>query len=203
MSLQDIESLDELFSIAKTQLRAARAAEDAELKKPRRIKPKDTLPPPDQLFLDPKNWTLTRTVALLHKETQTVLGTFSELVHNTVEGARRLVRVDSPSSVEGTEEVSGDWWLGKHREIASPQSWHSTQTVVMDLRLAKLGVYTMLCELDVRLTQGAIARVELAAPTQFVGADEELLWLPAGTNILEVMDQDTKIALRVEMEAQK
>jgi len=203
MSLSDISSLDELFSIATADLRAKRAAEDVELRKPRRIKPKDTPPPPDQLFLDPKNWTLARHVALLHKETQTVLGTFSELVHNTVEGARRLVRVDSPAKVEGTEEVSGDWWLGKHREIASPQSWHSTQTIVMDLRLAKLGVYSMLVELDIRLTQGAIARVELAAQTQFVGPDEELLWLPEGTNVLEVMDQDAKIALRVEMEAQK
>ena len=33
------------------------------------------------LYLDPKNWTRTRGIALMHAETQTLLGNFSEYIH--------------------------------------------------------------------------------------------------------------------------
>ena len=151
-----------------------------------------------KLFLDPENWMRTRGVALIHEETQTLLGNFSEYVHKSVAGARRLVREESPISVSATERVDGSWWLGEDRKPEPPRPWHEKRVGFIHMHLSKLGVHSPACEVLAHLSYGSLARVELALDTVFAQEDtksEQLLTLPAGTNVLEVMSSDCKVGL--------
>lgn len=170
------------------------------------IKAKRTAPPKpgeaekqatQALYLDPANWERKRGIALIHEETETVLGNFSEYVHRSVPGCRKLVREESPIAVSARELVSGSWWL----EDIKPeprQVWHEQRTAFVHLFLDKLRVHSPACEVVVHLSYGSLARVELALETQFAqqaGDAAQLLTLPAGANVLEVMSSDCKVGL--------
>jgi hypothetical protein len=157
---------------------------------------------PRLLYTNPDNWRPTRGVALIHEETGSVLGTFQELVHISDPGTRRLIRATSPISVSATERVSGDWWVAQYHEIASPEAWHERRTLILPVQLTSLGVQSPLVELSIHLAHGNIARVELVEDSMFAqlpGQPDQLLHLPAGANILPVMSQDSKVALRAEL----
>jgi hypothetical protein len=185
-------SLDDLFKEAKRQIRTTKAA-------------KAEAPPPDpqRLYTDPENWTQTRGVALIHAETETLLGNFSEYVHKSVAGCRRLVREEGPLSVSVAERVSGSWWIAASiPEIEPRQEWHTRHSAVLAVQLPRLGVHLPICEVTACLSYGGIARVELAMDSMFAqldGSPEALLFLPAGTDILGEMNTDSKIALRLEI----
>lgn len=154
------------------------------------------------LFQNADNWTRTRGIALIHEETETLLGNFSEYIHRSVPGCRKLLREELPISVEATERVSGSWWLGAERKIEPKQSWHKQRPAILHLHLDKLRVHSPATEVMVHLSYDSIARCELVADTQFAqedGQQEQLLWIPAGTNLLEVMSRDCKINLRTEL----
>jgi hypothetical protein len=161
---------------------------------------------PRALYTNPGNWRATRGVSLVHAESQTVLGAFQEYVHISEPGTRKLILSSTPIAISAFEEVSGDWWLSERHEIASPESWHERRTLILPLRLDHLGVQSPAVEVSVHLAHGSIARVELIEDTIFAqleGAPDQLLSLPKGANILGVMGQDSKIALRVELQRQK
>lgn len=190
---ESLISIDDLFKEAKRQLRTVKAAKAA-------------LPPPDpqRLYTDPENWERTRGVALIHAETETLLGNFSEYVHKSVKGCRRLVREEGPLAVSASERVSGSWWVAEtHVEVEPRQAWHERREAVLDLHLEALMLHSPACEVIAHLSYGGIARVELAAETIFAQAgdyaQEQLVFMPAGTNILGEMSLDSKIALRVEL----
>lgn len=197
-------SLDELFAVARRQA----ARNDAEEKRLAKAKPKrladktdkeDAPVTPQVLFLDPQNWERTRGIALIHADTETLLGNFSEYLHRSVPNCRKLVREDSPIAVTATERVSGGWWLGQHRTFEKPKPWHFTRPAIIHLHLSELRVHSPAAEVTVFLSYGSITRVELAADTLFAPegeGGEYLLTLPKGTNILEVMSRDCKISLR-------
>lgn len=150
------------------------------------------------LFLDPENWERTHGVALVHEETQTLLGNFSEYLHKSVPGCRRLVREESPISVSATETVDGSWWLGEDRKPEPPRPWHEKAKGFLHMHLSKLGVHSPACGVDVFLSYGSLARVELSVDTTFAqeqGNGEQLLMIPQGTNVLEVMSSDCKVRL--------
>ena len=70
---------------------------------------------------------------------------------------------------------------------------------MLHLHLDELLVHAPACELEVHLSYGSIARVELLRATTFaqvLDAQEQLLILPAGTNVLPVMGADCKLNLR-------
>jgi hypothetical protein len=143
-----------------------------------------------------------RGVALIHEETETLLGNFSEYTHNSVASCRKLVREDSLIPVSAAERVSGSWWLGADRRPEPKQVWHEQRPCIIHLHLDKLMVHSPICELTVHLSYGSIARVELTLDTTFAAEDgkqEQLLYLPAGTNVLEVMSLDCKLAVRKEL----
>jgi hypothetical protein len=196
MPITDTTSLEELFAEA-----------GRELHKARRLKAADPAPeaPAAALFSNPANWTRKRGIALVHAETQTLLGNFTELVHRSVVGARRLVRESTPMLVEATEYVSGDWWLGTETPIPeAPKAWHERRSVISSLELSDLAVSSPIAELLVHLAFGGVERVELAADTllaQSAGPLAHLVMLPAGTNILPAMTQDCKVALRLALVA--
>lgn len=153
------------------------------------------------LFLKPENWERTRGVALVHAETDTLLGNFSEYVHRSVPNTRKLLRESSPITIHRVEKVSGSWWLAERRPyVDASMQWNTQREAVVAVQLPELGVAHPLCELTVGLYLGGITRVELSADTQFAGpGGKELLFLPKGTNILECMSTDSKIALRLEL----
>lgn len=186
----DLVSLDELFSEARAHVRVEAAA--AKRKQERKaISPEK--PRPQALYADPANWTRTRGIALIHAETRTLLGNFSEYVHVSVPDCRRLVREELPISVSAIEEVSGEWgWtapLQQHLE-----STLVTKELVLGVCLSAPEV-NAIAALRVQLQGAGILRVELVEDTHF-GAQDQFLLLPAGTNILPVMAHHSKVNLR-------
>ena len=192
----DFDSLESIVGAAVAHARLERKAKAA----------KKVDSPAEQstqlLYLDPKNWKRTKGVALIHEETETLLGNFSEYVHRTVPNCRKLVREDSLLGVSAAERVSGSWWLGQDRIPEERKEWHEVHPCIIHLHLDKLFVHAPCCELNVHLSYGSIARVDLIVDTQFAaeaGQGEQLLTLPAGTNVLEVMSLDSKLAVRSEL----
>lgn len=156
---------------------------------------------PRRVYLDPENWIRTRGIALIHAETQTLLGNFSEYTHKSIAGCRKLLREESPIAVSASEVVEGSWWLGEDRKPIPPQVWHERRTAIVHVFLEALKVHSPICEVVACLSYGAIDRIELALDTTFAQTEgaEQLLELPAGTNIRDVMSIDSKVALRKEI----
>src|SRR5436190_3106621 len=72
----------------------------------------------------PSTWRLVRTVTLIHKPSDTVLGNFRESHHPDLPGARKLTRVTEPATTEGIEFVTGELWLSPLAEdLARPERW--------------------------------------------------------------------------------
>lgn len=201
--LKVLEAQDQLEdNILESLLAEARAAAVAQA--PKRRRTADPTQPhareDHRLWSDPSNWTRTTGVALMHKETQTLLGNFSEYVHASVKGARKLIREAEPISVTKIEEVTGTWWLGADRTVEPRRQWHETRKAAIKVHLAELGVFAPLVMVTAHLAFGGIARVELDEATEFADSDgRQLMTLPAGTNILPCMTFDGKLFLRREI----
>lgn len=199
----EFSEMDDLLAPATTHLLQQRRLREKAAER-RSIKPAEEIDriEPRAIYLDPENWERTRGVALVHADTQTLLGNFSEYRHRSVVGARKLVRESAPISVSATESVSGSWWLGADRRPEPAQVWHEARRAIVHLHLSELHVHAPACEVLAHLSYGGIARVELAADTQLAQEDghgEQLLFLPKGSNVLEVMSRDCKITLRQEI----
>lgn len=184
--------IDELFAAAtKAALHEKRRAKT----EPRRTKEKEDTIKPSFSFLDESQWHRARGIALIHADSETLLGNFIEYTHAS--GARKLLRSDSPISVSAVERVSGSWWLGSARAITPRAEWHETRRIFVHLHLAELGLCSPAVEVLVALEYGGIARLELVEETKFAG-EESLVFLPAGTDVLSSCDLDTKLNVRRE-----
>ena len=195
------DDLDALFAVAKKHIIADRNAKAAAAKLPKRIGG-PVAEEPNALFSNPENWHRTRGVAIIHKETETLLGNFSEYIHKTVASCRKLVREAEPISVSAAEYVDGSWYLEASAAPEQRQEWHERRTVVVDLLLPELKLHAPLIELEVHLSYGAMARVELATSTilaGIVGSPTQLVTLPAGTNVLPMMSAECKLKVREEL----
>ena len=196
--MSDPISLDELFGQASKWLRQQRAEEA----KPKtfRVKDKDPSIQPAAFYANPENWKRTHGVALLHEETQTILGNFSEYQHLHEPATKKLVRETAPMSVTEIRKVSGEWYLERIAEVpAKREDYHVQRTVILDVALGELKMHSPLVELQVYLHAGAVDRVELALDTVFAadtGEQECFLTIPAGTNIREITSRECKIALK-------
>ncbi len=195
---QGPDSLDEIWGGVRAHIQNERKIEKAKVI--RRVAEAPQAVSTQQLYLDPANWTRTCGVALIHKESQTVLGNFSKYLHTT--GATKLVREEAPIAVTERMEVEGSWWLGAERKVEKREEWHEKRPAIIHLHLDKLAVHAPAVEVIVHLSYGSMARVELATETQFaheVESNPTMLWLPAGTNVLEVMSRDCKAALFLDL----
>lgn len=149
-------------------------------------------------LLDETQWVKSRGVALVHADTETLLGNFAEYVHPS--GARKLVRETWPIAISAVERVEGSWWLGSERRPEARQEWHNKRPIIMHLHLELLGIHAPAVELMVHISYGGIARCELVTDTLFASEGaEKLVTLPAGINVLEAMNLDAKINLRHEV----
>lgn len=192
--MTDLLSLDELFSEARAHVRVEA---EAMKRKQERKAVTPAKPKPQALYADPANWTRTRGIALIHAETKTLLGNFSEYLHVSVPDCRRLVREEVPISIEAYEEVSGAWgWI--------PAATSPLQNLEVATHELLLGVcldtpaVNAIAALHVVAQGAGILRVELLEDTHF-GSPEQFLLLPAGVNILPVMAHHSKINLRQEL----
>lgn len=183
-----LPTLDELFAEAAPQARVRR--DPSKLQKS----------PSHASFSDPVNWLRMRGVAIFHKETNTLLGNFSEYIHKSVANCRKLVRESAPIAVSASEYIEGNWWLPDTQILEAPRVWQETRLAMMKVHMPELNAFCPLVKLKACLEHGGIARVELATETQFADSDgNQLLFLPAGTNILPCMTLDSKITLRQEI----
>lgn len=152
-----------------------------------------------ELFADPLNWNRIGGVALIHQDTDTLLGNFSEYKHNST-SAKKFVRETQLLAVQRTEYVSGPWWIEQISKKADPARWIETRDAVVDVVLPSLSLAAFTVPLTVRLEFGGIARAELKEATRFVSANADIvLWIPGGINVLEAMSDDCKICLKSEL----
>ncbi len=150
----------------------------------------------------PEFWLPGRGIALIHRETQSLIGNYQEYLHRTEKGARKLIKVDTPIEIQVKEYISGWEHLGEAKEhLLEAQVWEVEREVLMDLALERLGVFAAAVALKVCLRFGSIVRVGLCDHQTFSSLDgHTILTLPRGTNCLEVMGLDAKIALRAELQ---
>lgn len=148
-------------------------------------------------YEDPQNWKRTRGIALVHKETQTLLGNYGEFVHKTEEGCRKLVREPLVMRVSAVEEVSGDWWLSEPLpERVEPKTRFTAR---LDVQLPKLHLHAPSCSVVVSLDdRGHMTHVRLALYTTFAQIDPEvaqLVFFRAGTELRKEMSRECKAEL--------
>jgi len=156
--------------------------------------------PAISLFAFPDQWHRTRGIALIHAETDTLLGNFSEYLHNSVAGARRLVREETPIAVTASEYVTGTWWLETPHQPAAKSRWHERRRCNTNVSLPRLSLFAPLTELEVLLYLGNISRIELANDTEFAGSDgNTLVILPAGTDIRSELAAECKHIIRTKV----
>ena len=156
--------------------------------------------PNTPLFAFPDQWHRTRSLALIHEETGTLLGNFAEYLHNSVVGARRLVREDTLTAVTGSEYVTGTWWLETPTPPTERTRWHERKRCNVNVSLPRLGLFAPLCELEVCLYLGHISRIELAADTEFASdGGNTLVFLPGGTDIRTELAAECKHVIRTKV----
>lgn len=190
-SLDDL-SLDELFQQAKRSL-AGQKKQRAATKTPAAPAEETAA---QRLYSNPDNWIRTRGIALIEEETETLLGNFSEYLHKSVPGTRRLVREVEPISVEAVEYIKG--WIPGDERIEAPLN---TKPILVTayLQLELFGLAGVRAAVLVYLQYGSIVRVELSESVNFSTPGEELFCLPAGTNVFEVLTPTSLKALYLEL----
>lgn len=151
-------------------------------------------------FTLPENWEQVRIVALIHEETETLLGNFAEMRHKLTTGCRRLVRVSAPTAVSEFERVSGANWLNGTPIAARIEGANAEEEreAICDLHLPELGhVFAPAAMVTVKLLWGGISEVRLIDETRFFDKDKrQHLILPEGLDVLEVMSLESKLKLR-------
>lgn len=152
-------------------------------------------------FYESSNWEKVRTISLIHQPTETLLGNFNEFQYIHNRKTRKLLRVEEPTATDGTEFVTGDWWLQQEMERhLDPQRWVESRSAVIGISLTECGLHCDAAEVIVRLEHGYIARVELAADTRFTcPARNTFLSIPKGIDVQECMSLDSRLALKSEL----
>lgn len=194
--MTDIDTeLDELFKAARAAQKAERAKAH-ELAAKRKANKAPIEPPiePLGIFVNPDNWREGRLLGLVHRDTKLFLGKFREMLHKSVGDARRLVRTDSPGSVEGVEEV--DFGLPPNQQPLPASNRAVTQRIIEGpVHLANPPVSVLRAMLCVHYYDGATAKAVLVEPATFASGDE-ICQLPAGVDLLSALSRETKQAIR-------
>ena len=194
MSSPDL-SLEQLFAEAKAAMKVQRrAAFEANNKSKSKSNPEVVDSIEQTLFTDPANWIDRGGVALIHRESQTLLGNFQVLQHRVRKDLRRLIRSTSPIAVSGVEEVDFGYEPPEQLPTSSPRA--ETQVIrTLDLALEAPALSARSVIVCVHYYNGWTSRVVLTEPTTF-SAQGELLQLPAGVDILPVLQKDSRRAVR-------
>ena len=183
----EILSLDDLFSIAKKELVAKRKAAA-----PHKLADAAPAPiTPAAIYTNPANWKAGRCLALIHEETSTLLGLFTELLHITVADCRRLIQATPNSTVQGVEYVKGSGWLAPLPALP-PTILTRTVEKVLPITLTFDFACLDACAVMAVVTASALISVRLAQAATFTSSNSEALILPANTDIWPLMAVETK-----------
>jgi hypothetical protein len=140
---------------------------------------------------------------LIHQETQTLLGNFTEYVHRTDASARRLVKESVMLPLKAAVEyVSGNWWLPPDETPKPRRAWQTKLDATLTVSLFSLNVYAPEIEVVAHFGVGQLDRVELEQETMFAqvpGTPAQMLYLAAGTNILPLMSQESIRLLKAQL----
>jgi len=193
--IQDLE-LDELFKQARAALRQEKAADAARIaaRKPPKKPAEEEVPDTQGIYANPANWVRGKGVALIHEETGTLLGNFTEYRHKTVADARRLVREAEAAMTYSVEYVLGDWWLASEVKVAPKRAWKTEMPAEVELNLIKLGVRAPLVRVVACFGEGTLDSVRIENNMTFYRPGEFIV-LPAGTDVLPCMAQASIRAL--------
>lgn len=169
------------------------------------------------LYLTPENWLPRKVIAVIHRDlsgNHQLLGAFQRMIHVTHRtlpsgktiprptGASKLVRCESPCSVEDEMIVTGDYWLHGIPQPLPPDFGDNPEGIAdhqlaFDVVLADLGVEARQARLEVRTERGWTRRAVLRDTTQFFcPTNKVVIWLPKGLDILEAMSFECKKALK-------
>jgi len=196
----ELDSLDELYRQARIAVRAEEAAKRAAKKKGLTVEANE-----DKigLYKNPANWKATRGIALIHEETKTLLGNFTEYRHRTDPSARRLVKESPMLPLQaGVEYVSGSWWLPPDETPKPRRAWQTKLEATLTISLYTLRVYAPEIEVIAHFGVGQLDRVELTQETLFAqtpGTAAQMIYLAAGTNILPLMSQESIRVLKLQL----
>lgn len=196
MSEQDLSSLslDELFKEARS---AMRKQKERELAAP---KPSKSVEPALKVNLH-SNWVAQRSLALVHQETSTLLGTFTEYTNKHFPGARRLVREFTELPVTSSEYVTGVWGGPQVEPVQAPKRpWNTMRTLEVDLVLKDLHVSAARVAVTAYYGEGTLDAVELEEAATFASPPSavpfSLFNLPKGTNVLAELSIHSINAIR-------
>lgn len=178
--MTDNLDLDALFK----EVRTAMHGQKVQLAKTRaKQDPLDEPPGTQGIYRNPANWIRGKGVALIHQASETLLGNFTEYWHKTVLDARRLVREENPPSVQSVEYIDLDLNLSNGQSPTPKRAWQTILPLTCPLRILSFKAYAPEVSLLAHFGDGQLVWLELTAPTVFQ-AEDSLLRLPAGTNIL-------------------
>lgn len=152
--------------------------------------------PVDSTYSNPDNWERRRGIALIDKESNSLIGNFSEYVHKKFPTTRKLIREHTFISIDATEICEG--YLGAAVEMRlKNQHWEVEHRIVADIQLDEMAVEAPAVQLSVKTRLGAVVRYDLVHETQFASASGgTILILPAETDILAACSTDTKARVR-------
>lgn len=145
----------------------------------------------------PENWERTRGVALIDKNSNTLIGNFSEYINKIVPKTRKLIREHLPIAIDATEVMDGFLGVELSRRLFIGQSWENEHLATCHVLLDELMVEAPNVQLKLKTRLGVIQRAELINDTQFASVNgETIMVLPAGTNVWEAAAYDTRAAMR-------
>lgn len=172
----DLSSLDDLYKEARAVVRqAAKAANAAEQAGDPAV----------------STWSLTnfrpvQGVALVHSGSGRLLGNFTEYVHKTIPGARRLIRENPGLPVRSTEYVTGDWFGTEAPTATTTPPVHRRVELRAAVQLPQLQAVAPSVHLRVHLDGQRVTAIELTQRTlfQLILEQSAFMYLPAGTEIM-------------------
>ena len=149
-----------------------------------------------ELYTLPENWERKRGIALIDRETHSLVGNYSEYVHRSIPTTRKLIREHGPIPIDATEQVSGYLGEALERRLRG-NTWESEHRIVADIWLDELMIGMPNAELTVKTRLGVLVRVELSYDAQLASASgNTIMTLPAGTDVLNHLSSDSKAFLR-------
>lgn len=152
-------------------------------------------------FANPENWAHRRYVLLIHRESERLIGVYSELVHVRVADCRRLVHTQElvDTTALGREYVSGPQWA-EEAQMHTTLLNETTEHIEIEVGLELVGfeeATTATADVCCVLQDGALVRVELMGRTRFASASgRNIVYLPEGVDLLRCLTLDSKIAVR-------
>lgn len=156
-----------------------------------------------RIFADPENWTFHRHIALVHQETDTLIGNFAEWRHNTAADARKLVRVEQPARADVVEYVSGHHWL-PGADLAAPEAAPdpvANWECITDLYIPECDAYAPAVMVDVETRGARTSAIRLFDRTRFFNRQRTFhLELAEGTDVLGCLSMDCRNELAREVQ---